>query len=171
MLTTLARNTFSTSDSFAAGLMMSVLCADEIPFDTPEAMAAGATGVNPRLVEYFAAVARSYLGACRFWKARAAPPLETAPVVSDIPTLLLAGDIDPATPLEWAHRTASALSRAQVAEFPWLDHGVFLAHFHYRQMRKPTRRQVPRPARGRAGHGVPGRLPHQAAQFRHRMTA
>lgn len=128
-LSTRARNVFSADDSFADGLQASVLCAEEIPFDTPKAMKAGAAGMNPRLVEYFAADARSYSGLCGFWKTRAATAQETAPVVSNTPTLLLVGDVDPLTPPEWARLAASTLSRAQVVEFPWLGHGVFRADF------------------------------------------
>ena len=36
------------------------------------------------------------------------------PVRSDVPTLILVGDLDPRTPTENAHEIASTLSRAQV---------------------------------------------------------
>ena len=120
---------FGDDDSFAEGMELSVDCGDEIRFISPSAMATGAAGVDPHLVDYLEGDAQLYFGTCAFWGAREAPAIETAPVVSNIPALLLAGDIDPFTPPEWARLTATTLSQSQVAEFPGLGHGLFLADF------------------------------------------
>lgn len=39
------------------------------------------------------------------------------------------GDVDYATPPEWAKLTASTLSQSHIAEFPGIGHGVILADF------------------------------------------
>jgi pimeloyl-ACP methyl ester carboxylesterase len=49
---------------------------------------------------------------------------ELAPAVSDVPTLLLAGGLDPVTPPAWATHAATTLDRATVVTFPALGHGV-----------------------------------------------
>lgn len=66
--------------------------------------------------------------ACRFWEAGAADAAFRSPVVSDVPTLLLAGEFDPVTPPEWAELAARHLSNGQVFVFPAIGHGVFDSH-------------------------------------------
>ena len=46
-------------------------------------------------------------------------------MVSDVPTLLLAGAFDPVTPVAWAERAAEGLSRSQLVVAPHGSHGVF----------------------------------------------
>src|SRR6185436_14271220 len=48
----------------------------------------------------------------------------TQAVVSDVPVLLLAGALDPVTPPEYAHLTASTLSHGTVVEFADQGHVV-----------------------------------------------
>ena len=45
--------------------------------------------------------------ACRYWASGEAPAAFRTPVVSDVPTLLLAGEFDPVTPPEWAEAAAA----------------------------------------------------------------
>jgi pimeloyl-ACP methyl ester carboxylesterase len=84
--------------------------------------------VNAWLVEMFAADVAQGFAICDAWDVDQSGPIEAAPVVSDVPTLILAGDIDPFTPPAWALDTAKTLSKAQVATFPGLGHGLFLAN-------------------------------------------
>ncbi|HLE16405.1 MAG TPA: alpha/beta hydrolase, partial [Anaerolineales bacterium] len=51
-------------------------------------------------------------------------PRENQPVHSDIPTLVLAGEIDPITPPEWGRLVAEDLSDAAFFEFPEVGHWV-----------------------------------------------
>ncbi len=62
--------------------------------------------------------------ACRFWSSGEASVDFQAPVHSDVPTLILAGEFDPVTPPEWAEQAAASLSRAEVLIFPAIGHGV-----------------------------------------------
>ena len=48
---------------------------------------------------------------------------EYAPVESDIPTLLIEGDMDPITPPPLAHAIAPGFSNATYVEFPYAGHG------------------------------------------------
>ncbi|MCG6964887.1 MAG: alpha/beta hydrolase [Chromatiaceae bacterium] len=65
---------------------------------------------------------------CRFWDSGEAPAEFRTPVVSDVPTLLLAGEFDPVTPPEWAEQAARHLSNAQLFVFPAVGHGVLDSH-------------------------------------------
>jgi pimeloyl-ACP methyl ester carboxylesterase len=58
------------------------------------------------------------------WPVTPIDPRDKQPVVSDIPTLILAGALDPTTPPAFAHTTAATLGRAHVFVFPGVSHGV-----------------------------------------------
>lgn len=51
---------------------------------------------------------------CPFWTPRKEPALDRAPVKSDIPTIVVSGWFDIATPPEWAVITARSLAKAQL---------------------------------------------------------
>lgn len=53
----------------------------------------------------------------------ASPDATTGPVISDIPTLVLAGDADPITPAAYTRSILAGLSRATYVEFPFTGHG------------------------------------------------
>jgi len=76
----------------------------------------------PRLYDLFEGV-REY-DACRFWKVPRQSPSIFEPVHSDLPTLLLAGSLDPVTPPRWARRVAKTLADSQLFEMPGIGHGV-----------------------------------------------
>ena len=62
---------------------------------------------------------------CRAWQSQRADRVESEPVTSDIPTLVLAGSFDPITPPSWGQRAAETLSNSYFFEFPNAAHGVF----------------------------------------------
>jgi pimeloyl-ACP methyl ester carboxylesterase len=66
---------------------------------------------------------RDNLQECPTWQTRSAAPAERAPVASDIRTLVVTGEFDPRTPIEFGRRIASTLSRSHVVELPGETHG------------------------------------------------
>jgi pimeloyl-ACP methyl ester carboxylesterase len=60
--------------------------------------------------------------ACALWRTRFATAEEVAPVRSDLPALILAGEFDARTPMEGAYRIARTLTRAYVHELPATGH-------------------------------------------------
>ncbi len=58
------------------------------------------------------------------WGARAAGPAEYQPVVSDIPTLILAGGMDQNTPAFWGRLAGETLSNSRYVEAPQAGHGI-----------------------------------------------
>jgi pimeloyl-ACP methyl ester carboxylesterase len=58
------------------------------------------------------------------WGARPAGATEHAPVVSDIPTLILAGEFDQNTPSYWGKLAGETLSNSVYIEVPGAGHGV-----------------------------------------------
>jgi pimeloyl-ACP methyl ester carboxylesterase len=115
----------SQFEYLSEGMNTSVDCAEEIPFSRLQAAGARNFGVAPRLGEYYDTQVTGRLALCDAWNVNTAAPVENEPVVSAIPTLLLAGDTDPATPPAWAQLTAQTLSNAHYVEFPGVGHGVY----------------------------------------------
>lgn len=111
--------------SDSEGMYNSVICRDEYAFGTYEAAEARLTAVAPPEVE--AALLRGVyelFQTCDYWGAGRAGAVEEAAVVSDIPTLILAGQYDHATPARWARVTAQTLSRSYLFEIPGAGHSL-----------------------------------------------
>jgi len=81
----------------ARGMHLSVLCAEDIPFvkesDIEPAMGGTFYGGNR---------ARGYLKACEQWPRGDMPAKFRQPIKSDVPVLILSGELDPVTPPELA---------------------------------------------------------------------
>jgi pimeloyl-ACP methyl ester carboxylesterase len=104
------------------GMHHSVQCREEAAFESHERALALSADLPAQVVEHFASPFAFTL--CRSWQAGKADPIENEPVVSDIPTLVLAGQYDPITPPAWGRLTAETLSNSFFYEFPGIGHGV-----------------------------------------------
>jgi len=108
-------------DYGSAGMQLSVECAEEAIFTSPQAIATANATVSSRLQDAFG---QGFSATCPVWKVKPAAALENQPVVSNIPTLILTGDDDPATPPAWGKLAAQTLSNSYYFEFTWAAHGV-----------------------------------------------
>lgn len=90
------------------GLMLSVLCSEDLPRATPELLAADGdnTFIGSRTGDAFVEM-------CSVWPTAERPASWFAPVVSDTPTLLLSGELDPVTPVAWGEEAAATLSNSR----------------------------------------------------------
>ncbi|MEO6103930.1 MAG: alpha/beta fold hydrolase [Pseudoxanthomonas sp.] len=107
---------------YTEGQFLTHLCKEEFPFEAPSAIQ-GAQGSDP-IAQATARAAKRYFDACKGFDVGAADPVENQPVTSDIPTLLLAADIDAGCPVEFAVAAATHLVHAQVFNMPNMTHGV-----------------------------------------------
>jgi pimeloyl-ACP methyl ester carboxylesterase len=118
LLTGLVRKNLGAS-RYAWGLRYSVWCSEEFPFEDRNAIAAqvslaqGLGGLN--------------LGTlppevCDAWQVPPAPAKENQPVVSSVPTLIMAGEFDPDTPPAWGQQLVGPLSRAYFVELRGRSH-------------------------------------------------
>jgi pimeloyl-ACP methyl ester carboxylesterase len=117
----------SQLEYLSEGMNASVECAEEIPFSRLQAVGATNAGIAPGLRGYFDTLVAGRLALCDAWNVNAAAGTENEPVISELPTLLLAGDTDPATPPAWAQLASQTLSNAHYVEFPGVGHGVYFA--------------------------------------------
>lgn len=113
-------------DDDSEGMNMSVQCNEEMPFMTLDEAIAIAQSVDmPDIVrETTLAGSQSEFEGCDVWPAGESDPIENEPVVSDIPTLVLAAQYDTATPPWWADLAAGTLSSSFDFHFPMVGHGV-----------------------------------------------
>ncbi len=105
------------------GMFLSVECSERFAFADPAAIAADAAA-HPRFTTY---LDRDWHpAACATWGAGTAEPADVAPVSSDLPTLLFAGELDPVTPPANARLAAETLTEATIVDVPGAGHGVTL---------------------------------------------
>jgi pimeloyl-ACP methyl ester carboxylesterase len=103
------------------GVFLSAECHDDFPFNPRDAVARESAQA-PLFRNY--ALANLPLAACPVWPSGTAAAAERAPAISAVPTLILSGDLDPATPPRWAQDAAAHLPHAFLMQFPDTGHGV-----------------------------------------------
>ncbi len=112
---------------WGAGMYFSVnFCDDKVTDATAEAIRQHARHVPAMaelpLTEFHLGAAIADLAAA--WGARPAGPAEYQPVVSTIPTLILAGGLDQNTPAFWGRLAGETLSNSWYVEVPGAGHGI-----------------------------------------------
>jgi pimeloyl-ACP methyl ester carboxylesterase len=130
-------------DSANLGLYYSVQCAEEANLTNPAEVAAARRPVRPEIGDVF--TQEDLFRTCAAWGAARVSPSIKTPVVSPIPTLILAGQFDPATPPRYGLQAGRTLPQSFFFEFPGVGHNVGFgspcAHAIMMQFLKtPTRR-------------------------------
>jgi pimeloyl-ACP methyl ester carboxylesterase len=127
-LLTAGYSTLRENFDYAWGMSYSVWCSEEVPFVTPEVVAEVTEGVRPEIRDVaLTLVTRFRQDACVFWDVPPPAAFENEPVASDIPTLILAGEYDSATPPHNGEQAAQTLSRSHYFEFRGFAHQVLRA--------------------------------------------
>lgn len=109
----------SAEEAITPGLMLSVLCAEDLPRVGPER--AETEHADTFLGD---AMLRPFREACALWPHGAPAPDAAEPVSSDVPTLLLSGELDPITPPAWGEEAAAHLARSRHVVVTGAGHGV-----------------------------------------------
>ncbi len=95
------------------GVYLSVTCAEDVPYFTLAEAREIAAGTMIGMLRVDAQKA-----ACERWPRAELPPDYFEPVTVAVPTLLVVGQFDPASPPRWAQRIAQALPDALLVEVP-----------------------------------------------------
>src|SRR5690606_6968292 len=93
------------------------ICAEDADRHDEAASAAEGTLLGPQ-------VAHMFFAACQAWPHGGRPQDFTAPLQADIPTLLLAGGLDPVTPPRYAERVLQGLSNGRHLVVRGQGHGT-----------------------------------------------
>lgn len=107
------------------GQHMAHLCKEELPFESRERLASGAAG-DPVAEVLVPSLSRLF-DVCEAIGETPADPIENAPVVTDIPTLFVAAEIDPGCPPPLTQAAARGYSNSQVVIVTNATHGVINA--------------------------------------------
>ncbi|MCZ2813272.1 alpha/beta hydrolase [Modestobacter sp. VKM Ac-2979] len=117
-------------DLVSVGQQLAVQCEEEISFSDPEAVA-DATAEHPLVESFFDSTPTMGPGVfdvCADWDAGEPGAGEDDALTSDLPTLVLAGELDPITPPRWGAQLAEQLGNSVYVEFPATGHGSVATH-------------------------------------------
>ena len=106
-------------DNMSLGMQLSVICSEDAARVTPEDLAR--EGANTVFGGY---LLRGQVLACEMWPKGRVDASYYEPVASDVPTLILSGDVDPVTPPGWGDSVAKHLRNARHIVVPATGHGV-----------------------------------------------
>jgi pimeloyl-ACP methyl ester carboxylesterase len=110
---------FARGVSVSTGMFMSIVCAEDVPrFD------AGQVDELTRGTFLGGQWLGELRAECDAWPAARLPESYFEPVRSDVPTLLLSGELDPVTPPSWGELVAQGLSRSRHITVPGAGHGT-----------------------------------------------
>jgi hypothetical protein len=109
------------------GMFYAVECQEEAPFNDIEVARDSIQDLHfPELAGLMIVLSEEIAAVCDIWPNADPAPIESEPVVSDIPTLILVGDWDTQTPASWGAPLLDGLSNAQLVQAPASGHGVML---------------------------------------------
>ena len=106
----------SVGEMLSLGLLLTIACTEDVQFVADEP---GDTIFGDLFV-------REFRGACEGWPRAKLPAGYREPVTSAVPTLLLSGALDPATPPSWAELTARSLDSSRHIILPHAGHGTLV---------------------------------------------
>jgi len=106
---------------FSEGKYFAVDCQEEAPF-TDAALISADVAAHPAFANFGVDADDWYV--CANWVGPNARPISKAPIVSDLPTLVLQGEFDTVTPPDSGRRAASRLRHGYYIEFAQVGHKV-----------------------------------------------
>ena len=109
------------------GVFFSTECQEDVSFERLSEVTEASSGLSAILQHLVETTGRDMFDNCRTWRVGRGDAVENEPVVSDVPTLVLAGSFDPITPPSWGKLAAETLANSFFFEFPNAAHGVFLS--------------------------------------------
>ncbi|MFY2559643.1 alpha/beta hydrolase [Corallococcus terminator] len=108
--------------TLSRGLQFAVICAEDTPFLTKEAVEREAKGTW-----FGARMGLEMMAVCEGWPRATLPPGYRDAVVSDVPTLLLSGELDPVTPPAWGEEAKRTLKHGLHVVVPGVGHNALVA--------------------------------------------
>jgi len=107
------------SNTLSTGMFFSIVCAEDAPFITSEAITRETQGT------WFGdGTVRNMLEPCRVWPKGTVPEGYREPVSSPVPTLLLSGELDPVTPPSWGEEAKKTLPNSLHVVVPGVGHNT-----------------------------------------------
>ena len=120
----------TTISLITRGVMVSVMCQDDLTGRTLEDLLRVRESLPPALVSNVSEdVLRKYgiFSLCAAWPVEVGEPAFKEPVSSDVPALILSGEFDPVTPPDYGRLVAAHLPNSFHYELPGVGHGPLVA--------------------------------------------
>jgi pimeloyl-ACP methyl ester carboxylesterase len=111
------RSRYNITKGIAIGVLLSVTCAEDIPYIDPTTVAERTAGTF--LGDFRV---RQQMAACGEWPRARVEPGHREPVRADVPVLLLSGERDPVTPPAFAERARQRLANGLHVVIPFGSH-------------------------------------------------
>jgi len=111
-------------DTMSWGLFYSVICGEDAAFTTQHALKTSVQGLPPQAQPALLDLSMSLFSVCQFWGMSPVPVVQKEPIRSTIPTLILQGEYDPATPPANGMLAAQTLSRSYFFLLPGVGHFI-----------------------------------------------
>ena len=124
---TLLSRMYDSSSSNATmnwGMFYSVMCGKDAAFTTQQDLKTSVLGLPSQVRPALLDLSTSMFSVCQSWGVKAVPTIQKKPVKSSIPTLILQGEYDPATPPANGMLAAQTLSRSYFFLLPGVGHGI-----------------------------------------------
>ncbi len=106
-------------ENMSVGMQLSVLCSEDSVHVTAADVQNAAAGTL-----FGTHLLSSQLDACAMWPRGTVDASYYDPVVSDVPALVLSGDLDPVTPPAWGESVVKTLKNGRHITVPGTGHGV-----------------------------------------------
>ena len=103
--------------NMSIGMQLSVICAEDAVRNTPEDLLKGSD--STLFGKYVMSIQQQ---ACAFWPRGRVDDSFYEPVTSDIPTLIMSGEVDPVTPPSWGDQVAATLANSKHVIIPGTGH-------------------------------------------------
>lgn len=110
------------SDMMSFGMHFSVVCAEDAPFVDAASIQRETAGTF--LGE---SIANLRMRPCEYWPRNPVDPAFYKPFASDVPALILSGEIDPVTPPVWGEQIARQWKNAKHFVVPGVGHGTVVS--------------------------------------------
>lgn len=117
-------DTVSDDITETQGVYNSVQCREEMPFNNVDRIFIGNGDLPMAVRDGLLGKIEAAFETCSIWNVSAAGPIETQPVYSAVPALVLAGQYDPITPPAWGERAVENLSQGYYFKVPGAGHAV-----------------------------------------------
>lgn len=107
--------------SLAEGMFLSVICSEDVPYITEEQAAEETAGtlMGTMFIDHLRA-------SCEHWVQGPIPAGFRDPVRSDVPALVLSGEVDPVTPPRWGEHALQTLPNGRHVVVPGAGHGIVM---------------------------------------------
>lgn len=129
LMTQLSSTRLALLDLLSRGMTFSVVCTEDLIGRTPDDLLAVIASMPRQLVvgtEPETIMEHGIFGICADWPVAEADSAVKEPLVSDIPTLVLAGELDPVTPPEYGELVADYLSNGYFYTLPGVGHNIIV---------------------------------------------